>query len=344
MRGFLKNRAELETHLRLLGFPVLVGLQETLLDRSTEAASLTGYELVSRRDRRGGRSGGGVALFVRKDCAAQVALLEHSETHERSWHCLHTSQGPVLLGLWYRPPDSEVYSVETLETEWLRHSQAMMGTVVMGDCNVHHQRWLKYSSSTTPEGRALYDFCCYYDFEQRVKKPTRGANLLDLVLTDLHGCVTCKVHPKLADHSLVEATLELQVPTTAEVERECWNFAKADWKGLNELFASTNWVTFFDTADVDVLTERFTEYVLSAARSYIPVRMQKLKKSTHPWLNERCEELVRAKRAAEGTEESAAKLEACSKGMLEEFQKYTARVRDKLKTLPRSSKQWWKLK
>ena len=51
--------------------------------------------------------------------------------------------------------------------QWcLGHS---LGTVVVGEFNVHHRRWLKYSSSTattTPAGRLLCNFCHAYGFEE----------------------------------------------------------------------------------------------------------------------------------------------------------------------------------
>ena len=106
-RGFLLNRAKLEAHLQLNGNPTFVALTETLLEgdeqqKDTVKPQLTGYTLVSQRNRRDGRKGGGVALFVKDEHACCVNLLQHSETHERSWHLVHTSHGPLLLGVWYR--------------------------------------------------------------------------------------------------------------------------------------------------------------------------------------------------------------------------------------------------
>ena len=78
-------------------------------------------------------------------------------------------------------------SLERSEQEWLELSEGALGTVLIGDFNVHRERWLTYSNTTQPEGRKLYSWCWAYSFEERVRKPTRGPHLLDLVLTDL-GC------------------------------------------------------------------------------------------------------------------------------------------------------------
>ena len=168
-----KHMAELHAHLQLLDFPAFVALNETKLDSNTPDSQvrLENYTLVARRDRTEtkekksrkkkvqamGCGGGGVALFARNDCATSVVLLQNSATHERSWLTVHTSLGPLLLGVWYRPPGPETASVETLEEEWLKLSDGALGTVLVGDLNVHHLHWLTYSSTavpTTPAGKS----------------------------------------------------------------------------------------------------------------------------------------------------------------------------------------------
>ena len=66
-------------------------------------------------------------------------------------------------------------------------------------------------------------------------------------------------------------------------------------------------------------------------------------KSTHPWLNDRCVQAVQKKTAAERIADYQACLEECSKTFLEEYRAYVAQTREKLRTLPKSSKQWWRL-
>jgi hypothetical protein len=67
LRGFLSHRAELEVHLGFHNCPAFVGITETLLDKSVHTITISGYELVSRLDRRTGQTGGGIALFARRD-------------------------------------------------------------------------------------------------------------------------------------------------------------------------------------------------------------------------------------------------------------------------------------
>ena len=60
-----------------------------------------------------------------------------------------------------------------------------MGTVIVGDMNVHNPQWLKFSPHPPPEGAALRGCAVMNGLEQCVRVPTRGLNLLDLVLTEL---------------------------------------------------------------------------------------------------------------------------------------------------------------
>ena len=83
---------------------------------------------------------------------------------------------------------------------------------------------------------------------------------------------------KVANHCGVLTTVNLPVPQTLEVEREFWDFHKADWQKLNADLAEVNWdevfpSTKFCTAEeVDKCVEAFTDLVLALARKRRPTR------------------------------------------------------------------------
>jgi hypothetical protein len=83
-------------------------------------------------------------------------------------------------------------------------------------------------------------FCLQHGFRQLVKEPTRGPNLLDLLMTDIDD-VKCRVLPAIADHSGILASLKLRVPRTVIIQRKVWTFGKADWDGLRYKIRSTSW-------------------------------------------------------------------------------------------------------
>ena len=95
--------------------------------------------------------------------------------------------------------------------------------------------------------------------------------------------------------------MQLAVPKEVEVEREYWLWNKANWQALKEELGQTSWdeLLFLGDEDfedlADEATQRFTTHVLTVARKHVPVQVRKVKKSTHPWLNDRCLELVQRK-------------------------------------------------
>ena len=168
-----------------LGYPTFIGLVETFLKNSVKQIHLPGYSLISRRDRKDDSGWGGIAFFVKDAYRDVIVHAGNSEAAERSWHILHTDRGLVSICLWYRPPaPGEIASIISLTPEMETFASGCVGTMIVGDMNVHHVGWLTYSSGTTPEGRELYSWCLGSGFEERVGKPTREEYLLDLALTD----------------------------------------------------------------------------------------------------------------------------------------------------------------
>ena len=99
-----------------------------------------------------------------------------------------------------------------LVQELERFGEGTLQTIIMGDINVYEISWLKYSDGSTLEGRDLLAFANLAGLSERVGKPTRGPNLLDLVLSDLGTELTCAVHPGIGDHEAVVGTVKFNIP------------------------------------------------------------------------------------------------------------------------------------
>ena len=176
-------------------------LNETKTDEG-DSLVLTGYTVICRRDR--GSNGGGIAVFCKNKSVAHVTVLEQTEAtslYERCWVSVHTIEGPVLVCCWYRPPGEDMEGLIEFQKELSRLRGNIKGIVLMGDLNIHHRRWLRYSSrGETPEGRAFYDIATSMGLKQLIREPTHElGNLLDLVLTDMLG-VEVRVGGKVQDH------------------------------------------------------------------------------------------------------------------------------------------------
>ena len=257
-------------------------------------------------------------MYAAKCISSRIAELEKFISSERVWLVLHADTGPFLLGVWYRPPaPGQTESIAAFEEEWHRLSKEVLGTIVVGDLNLHHIRWPRYSLRNSAEGELLRGICDSNGLRQIVREPTRGDNLLDLALTDMDE-VRCKVVGKIADHKGLQLVLPISVPRVDIRPRMVWQFKDADWHGLSNALVSQDWL-WLSAVDANIGAEKLTAHILSLAEFYIPRRWMNERKSTHPWINDKVMRLVQEKLAAEGTDAEAASRKRCSTCIVEEY-------------------------
>jgi len=338
IQGLRSHAAELVARLRTSETsPHVICLNETFLDQSIGNVEIENYVLIERWDR--AVEWGGVAIYAQQDFAQQVTFLDKSPLAERLWCVLHTDCGPYLLGAWYRPPSCEISSIESCEQEHEKLSEGVMGTLLLGDVNVHHVQWLRHSRETTAGGKRMRLAAAQMGLKQIVNQPTRGQHLLDLVLTDVPGATT-RVLPKIADHSVVQVSAPLPMPHQETVTREGWKFNSADWERLNADLEEQNWETI-NAMTADDAAAYISDTVLCLAAKSIKKTIIKDTKSTHPWLNEAVLQAVDSKRAAVGTCQEAEQARCCSETIKREYNNWVAKVRSDLKDIAKGSKSWW---
>ena len=328
--------------------PDIFGITETWIDEfSCKHLTFPNYSLVHRRDRPGALPGrvnhGGIILYRRTQTAPMVTFIEESRSAERLWARVETDLGPFLLGLWYRPPNADDQQFTSLEPELERLSDGYVGTLLLGDFNIHQRRWLRYSSGNTPLGDKMQTLAGKYDLKELVKTPTHiSGHLLDLVLSSLPFATKCSTTPRIADHSGVMTEIDVPVVTETSRSRTVWDFNKADWDRLQTLLRDEDW-SFLQTSSVDEGTSSLTNKIQEFCRECIPSRVCVEKRSSHPWMTERCALALAEKAAAEGTDGYAEVCRRCGDVIQEEFQKYVEDRKKHLQELKPSSKAWWRI-
>ena len=115
---------------------------------------------------------------------------------------------------------------ERLHEELKAYSGQISGTIIAGDLNVHHRKWLRFSNANTAVGEDLKRVCDYFGLWQAVKEPTRNEYLLDLVLLDLVGS-KYSVIPRIADHKGVLIKMPCKEILETVGEREVWHLRGA---------------------------------------------------------------------------------------------------------------------
>ena len=341
------KRAQFDALLQHIQQPTIVGVTETWLSRGTSSIKLSGYTKVSRLDRRVGRPDrGGIALFVRDSFAQNVVHIGDSPVDERSWHIIHCDCGPVLLCLWYRPPNrNEVKSIQRFEHELDTYSRDTVATITMGDMNVHNAEWLRFSNGSSPEGTELEAVCCTHGLKQHVKQPTRGPHLLDLVLSSFSSGIRYKAVAGTRDHDHdgVLTTVSVSIPATRPVRRQVYDFKQAKWELLKRKLARTAWGEQIGSRSADTAAAWMTGWVLKVVDECIPSKWITDKSYSHPWIDDECRESLRKKHNARGTDGYAQMRDACSEVFLCAYHGYVKKTRATLKSMDPSSRGWWKV-
>ena len=320
--------------------PHVVCIQETWLDKTRPEITIPGYEVCSRRDRHEGANRGGIITLRRKDFNGLVWIADTVD-EERSWHFLKVGIDTILLANWYRPGASVYDGFSTLYTEMGQYFQEVTGVVLVGDLNIHHKRWLRYSSEDTRIGSEMKAFCDFHGLLQLVKEPTRKEYLLDLAITDIPGS-TATVCTYIADHKGVRLNLPIAEVKEVAIKRTVWMIKDADWQALEKELSEIDWEPLKKGTAEDAVMF-FMDILWTLLIKHIPRKQIQCKRSSHPWLNSRCRAAIVQKNNSDDKANSQEMHVQCDLVLREERAKYVEKLKAKLAELPRNCKQWWSI-
>ena len=122
---------------------------------------------------------------------------------------------------------------------------------------------------------------------------------------------------KVRDHRYTMTKLNAQVPDTTKINRNVWNYSRADWAGMKEQLKERDWEDM-RSMSADEAAETLTETILNLAESYIGKKSLQEIKSSHPWLTDEIIQLTEQRRKAEGTPIERELMVACSEKTREE--------------------------
>ena len=151
----------------------------------------------------------------------------------------------IMVGVFYRPPSSDVSYLLKLEKSLclLERGGNNLTTLLLGDFNLPNVDW---SNPSAPIG---YDtlsstFCSIsqdYFFHQMVVNPTRGDNILDLVLStapDLLFDLGVNEGLGNSDHNSIEFNMKLKILRPKQSPRIVYDFGSANWNDLRDDFSN----------------------------------------------------------------------------------------------------------
>lgn len=252
---------------------------------------------------------GGVLLAVKREL--NVADVRCSDSVELITGCIKTkSKKRIVIGSYYRPPSrtDETY-LENTRSELLNIKAKNKRSIFVlgGDFNLPDICWNDNSIRPNKQypgkvSQHFLDLTADMGLEQVVDFPTRGDNILDLVLTSHPGYKErCKPLPPItakSDHDIVLFDLSLQPVRTRPKRRTIYLWKKANIQGIKQAFSGYG-SSFMNTTfhSVNDMWLDIKNTIDKVVQEFVPTR-RTLARTTHPWIDSSLRKLTKRKNRA----------------------------------------------
>lgn len=366
IRGLNSNLNAVHQHLERSKPQILV-LGETQLSEMNSGSPHLNYPNYVIHDRF--RLKGGICAYIRADVPCKRMMEFESNEYDILWLRTSANSSSRFICCIYRSPNATNFSkLFDHLTECVNSIQTNFPSCeisFLGDFNVHHKDWLKFSRATDAAGRAAKNFCDSCDLTQIINEPTRvpdnpthSPHLLDLFITSNPLEYTSSVTSPLgnSDHSLVTLSLKsIPANSTKRIPpRRIWHFRSAQWDDLRIFYSSFPWGDYcFKNKDASQSAKSISEVIIMGMELFIPFKIFQKGGNSKPWFNVECSKAICAKNKAYTiwkNHQAPTELNnfrkarnLCHKVINEAKRSFDQRKCDQLATCPNGSRQFWSL-
>ena len=198
---------------------------------------LTGY-VMFRRDQIG-RRGGGVILYVKESIQAyEIKLEREADCDEAVWCKIVSGNSKLTIGLVYRPNINE----DNTKIRNAIKEVSKRECIIMGDFNHGHIQWKSLESTGGEDQQFLFLIQDSF-LTQHVLEPTRGDNVLDIVLSSQKELVdNVKIHEPLGNSDHNQIHFDINVKSESQNKKTYRrNFHKGNNKDMRKYLAKLDW-------------------------------------------------------------------------------------------------------
>ena len=192
-----------------------------------------------RKDRLG-RRGGGVILYIKESIQAdEIKLEKEAKCEEAVWCNIVKGNSTLTVWLVYRSPNISIEENEKMHNAIKEVSKR--DCIIMGDFNHGHIQWTSLQST----GREDQEFLNLVQnfLSQHVLEPTRGKNVLDIVLSSQKEFVdNVKICEPLgcSDHNQIHFIIKVKGERNRKI-RYRKNCHKGRYKVMRAYLAKIDW-------------------------------------------------------------------------------------------------------
>ena len=221
--------------------PHIIGITESWanIDITDAELGLTGY-VMFRKDRIG-RRGGGVILYVKESIQAyEIKLEREADCDEAVWCKIVSGNSKLTIGLVYRSPNINEEDNTKIKNAIKEVSKGEC--IIMGDFNHGHIQWNSLESTGIEDQQFLFLIQDSF-LTQHVLEPTRGENVLDIVLSSQKELVdNVKIFEPLGNSDHNQIHFDINVKSESKNKKTYKrNFHKGNYKDMRKYLAKLDW-------------------------------------------------------------------------------------------------------
>ena len=250
---------------------------------------------IYRKDRTN-RCDGGVLIAIKTETFKSVKeyqpdIEELQQLEIVSTEVRTANNQELLFCCCYRPPDADLSWTDAFNT-FLNHAcEQYQNIVISGDFNFPKIQWDEMDKTNSVNDLLFVEMLNDHFLCQLNNTPTRGNNVLDLVITSVpnHVRLTETLSPEqssvFTDHDAISFDFTAFIKAPRKSVRTVYDYAKGDLDGLRTALQATDLSSLISDSDnIDNDWQRWKNTFLTTVSAFIPKK--KIKgRNPLPWIN-----------------------------------------------------------